>query len=60
MKKKKKKNVEAMISNLLSTTPLTPDEILAELFSSKETAQKKLSQVVPITHVHDSMKKLVY
>lgn len=48
-----------MISNLLST-PLTPDEILAELFSSKETAQKKLSQVVPITHVHDSMKKLVY
>ena len=48
-----------MISNLQST-PLTPDEILPELFSSKKTAQKKLSYVGPITHAHDSMKKLFY
>ena len=57
--KKKNENVEAMISNLQST-PLTPDEILPELFSSKKTAQKKLSYVGPITHAHDSMKKLFY
>ena len=36
-------------------TPLTPDEILPELFSNGETASMKLSKVVVVTQGHGSM-----
>ena len=36
-------------------TPLTPDEVLPELFSNEETASKKLSKVVLVTQGHVSM-----
>ena len=41
-----------MLRLWLQSTPLTPDEVLPELFLIKESAPKKLSKDVCITQTH--------